>query len=492
MKKTVLLFLTVLSLILGILPWSQAAETIQIQNSSPVVGQAFPIDNIWKGEIPTKITYPIDTFSQKLEFPIQGLLPYSTLADKLNGVDVSFEIWAQSGKKLAYDTVYSFDWNPVGPNTLVSMYLYPEGVVGTHTMIIRTEATLSNTGLISRYLKGEIRIPIQIIGVSKPGKIDRMSAKWNTDNLEYTLTTSGTAVKEYEIGLSYLLVSTSDKTLYANYSAMQVIKKVSDKTFTISYQEQIDWLKKNNLPLEGTTIMLRARGINEGGIGDWGYGLYTNSSDINRRYESIIAEAKKIAEAEAKAKADALAKAEMEAREKAALERDAKMPPGFRPSSGTIRGNNIEVILQTTDTKKGYTKIESGIEYLLDPKTNSNWGAYSPVEFWSASTDTTFLISITDLRNFLQPKFSDVSIASLRFVFRAVNDFGTSDWGQSISVAGEVLFPAEANARKQAEAEAEAKTAAAKKKKTITCVKGKKVKKVTAVKPKCPKGYKKK
>ena len=42
-----------------------------------------------------------------------------------------------------------------------------------------------------------------------------------------------------------------------------------------------------------------------------------------------------------------------------------------------------------------------------------------------------------------------------------------------------------------AEAEAAAK-AAAKKKTTLTCVKGKLTKKVTAVKPVCPKGYKKK
>ncbi len=42
------------------------------------------------------------------------------------------------------------------------------------------------------------------------------------------------------------------------------------------------------------------------------------------------------------------------------------------------------------------------------------------------------------------------------------------------------------------EAEAKAKAEAAKKKATITCVKGKKVKKVTAINPKCPKGYKKK
>ena len=52
---------------------------------------------------------------------------------------------------------------------------------------------------------------------------------------------------------------------------------------------------------------------------------------------------------------------------------------------------------------------------------------------------------------------------------------------------------AKAAAELKAKQEAEAKTAlAAKKKITITCVKGKLTKKVTAVKPTCPKGYKKK
>jgi hypothetical protein len=48
---------------------------------------------------------------------------------------------------------------------------------------------------------------------------------------------------------------------------------------------------------------------------------------------------------------------------------------------------------------------------------------------------------------------------------------------------------AKALAELKAKQEAEAK-AAALKKTTITCVKGKLVKKVTAVKPKCPSGYK--
>jgi membrane protein involved in colicin uptake len=52
-----------------------------------------------------------------------------------------------------------------------------------------------------------------------------------------------------------------------------------------------------------------------------------------------------------------------------------------------------------------------------------------------------------------------------------------------------VKLEAEAAAELKARLEAEAK-AAALKKTTITCVKGKLTKKVTAVKPKCPSGYK--
>ena len=56
----------------------------------------------------------------------------------------------------------------------------------------------------------------------------------------------------------------------------------------------------------------------------------------------------------------------------------------------------------------------------------------------------------------------------------------------------EAKAKAEAEAKAKAEAEAKAKAEAAKKKTTITCVKGKITKKVTAVNPKCPAGYKKK
>lgn len=51
---------------------------------------------------------------------------------------------------------------------------------------------------------------------------------------------------------------------------------------------------------------------------------------------------------------------------------------------------------------------------------------------------------------------------------------------------------AELKAKQDADAKAAASKAVAKKKVTITCTKGKEVKKVTAVKPKCPTGFKKK
>ena len=58
--------------------------------------------------------------------------------------------------------------------------------------------------------------------------------------------------------------------------------------------------------------------------------------------------------------------------------------------------------------------------------------------------------------------------------------------------AEEAKAMAEAEAKSKADAEAKAKSEAYKKKVTITCVKGKLIKKVTAVNPKCPAGYKKK
>lgn len=54
----------------------------------------------------------------------------------------------------------------------------------------------------------------------------------------------------------------------------------------------------------------------------------------------------------------------------------------------------------------------------------------------------------------------------------------------------EAKAAAELKAKQEAEAKAAASISAANKKTTITCLKGKLSKKITAIKPKCPSGYK--
>jgi hypothetical protein len=76
---------------------------------------------------------------------------------------------------------------------------------------------------------------------------------------------------------------------------------------------------------------------------------------------------------------------------------------------------------------------------------------------------------------------------------KAAGDQKAKQEADAKAAAEKVVTDAKAEAaRILAEANAQAKAAAATKKTTITCVKGKLTKKVTAVKPVCPKGYKKK
>ena len=272
MMKNFKILTLLIAFLLSNISNSSAADTVTILNSQAVIGSVETVPNIWKGDVPTKIGYPAGTYSQKLEFPIEGLLPYKTLADRATGVEVEFEVWSQAGKKIAYDTVYTFDWNPVGPKTLVSMYLSESDAIGNHTMLIRTIYELSTTGLLTRYLKSEVRLPLQVAAFSKPGNISLMNANWGAEQMNYsfTLADSKSSQDYYEVGFQYLLNSTADKTRYANYSQMYVVKKITSTSFQLPYEEIVNWVKEKNLDVEKSTIMIRVRGVNTWGVGDWG------------------------------------------------------------------------------------------------------------------------------------------------------------------------------------------------------------------------------
>jgi hypothetical protein len=108
------------------------------------------------------------------------------------------------------------------------------------------------------------------------------------------------------------------------------------------------------------------------------------------------------------------------------------------------------------------------------------------------------------------PSMSWIDPASkLPTLLRTAEDIVAEDKRKEVAQAEEARLAAELRAKQEAEAKAKAEAdakaaadlkakqeadakAAALKKTTITCLKGKLVKKVTAVKPVCPKGYKKK
>ncbi len=142
---------------------ASSTAAVGIVETSKVTSEIPGVGAIWTGEIPTSISIPSDEQSVKLEFTIKGLLPIKVLADKANGVNVEFSVWSDSGVKLGSSTIYSFSWNPVGPNTIVSLYLFDNpALIGTHTLLINTEYTTSTTGLLSRYIKDDRQLKLKI------------------------------------------------------------------------------------------------------------------------------------------------------------------------------------------------------------------------------------------------------------------------------------------------------------------------------------------
>jgi hypothetical protein len=173
MKKLIALIL--IALFIPIPSASANNNLAIIKETNIVTGSTSVTPNIWQGNIPTKIG--IKQYSNyTAEFTIQGLLAYETLGAKNSrgtGVIVEFEIWTPSGKKLTYDTIYSSDWNPVGPNTSVDFRFYDfNSAIGTHTLIIRTKYELSTNGLLTRYWEGKIQQPITIYDIDLQARID--------------------------------------------------------------------------------------------------------------------------------------------------------------------------------------------------------------------------------------------------------------------------------------------------------------------------------
>lgn len=140
-----------------------AQGTVEIKYSSGRTELSAPL---WSGNIPSRIRAIVkDSFQTcyELKFPIQALRPYSEIVNAGSSVDIDFELWTVAGQKISTKYVYSSTWNPLGGPTVVVWSECGEwNVPGSYNLLIKTEQTLSTTGLLSRYVSGLQVVPFII------------------------------------------------------------------------------------------------------------------------------------------------------------------------------------------------------------------------------------------------------------------------------------------------------------------------------------------
>jgi hypothetical protein len=258
---------------------SAKAAGLSVDSTSTVTSSIANVGAIWKGEIPTSVSYPTDSYGEKLEFPITGILPLSVLADRANGVEVEFAIWTDSGVKLTSQTVYSFSWNPVGPNTMLSMYLSrAENLYGTHTMLITTTYTTSTNGLLSRYLKDEQRVKISInkvIPVKIPdAPVIKGSRNGETAVIEFEPIKANPQVSKYQLTFSSLNSPQLPPTSVLSFGARTIIMESPDPKFVVTSYEINRYFNSGYATAGSPYILFRVEAVNAQGNSVMSNGIY--------------------------------------------------------------------------------------------------------------------------------------------------------------------------------------------------------------------------
>ena len=391
------------------LPTSKISGAV-IEASEEFSGNIPSVGNIWKGKIPSKISYPLASSSQSAYFYIQGLLPYSTLADKATGVEVEFELWNSRGKKIADDTVYSFDWNPVGSNTIVTLRLSEADAIGNHTLIIRTIYEVSTTGLLTRYLEQEDKRQVTIVSRKKDQTIEFKQIP-------------DTSLDKGTINLYSSDISSSE------YSLKPVLNSVTPSVCSAS---------DRSITLLGSgtcTLVASQSGSDSIGV----------AKDVTVSFKVLAGK--------------------------------PRTPSEF---TGSRQGNSI--IYAIGGNFEAGTSFDISISPILTPTASqtSPYSYYGPA-VWKTISNTSFTLDAASINSY----FNGIILPYSRYKstvlirVRATNELGSSDWNTGIysNVRDFGLVESAGNSSKT---------------KTITCTKGTTTKKVTAVSPKCPAGYKKK
>ena len=388
------------------IPQSKATGVL-VESQDDYVGNISSVGNIWKGSIPSRVSYPLSSSSQYLYFSIQGLLPYSTLADKATGVEVEFELWNSKGKKIADDKVYSFDWNPVGPNTIVGLRLSESEAIGNHTLIMRTIYEVSTTGLLTRYLQQEDKRQLTIISRKKDQTLTfKQISDVSLDKGSFSIYSSDLSSSEYSLTPQLR-------------SETPLVCEARDRQVT--------------LLSPGTCTLMASQSGNE-----------SISPATNVSVSFRVTEGK------------------------------PKQPTSV---TGTRQGTSV--IYKVEGNYSTSTRFDVSISPILSPSASptSLMNFYGPA-LWRTFSTNSFTITKEDIDSYLNgivlPYSKYDSIVLIRV--RAANDLAVSEWSNGIYTYVRdfgISAPIVTNPKKS----------------TITCVKGKTVKKVTAINPKCPKGY---
>jgi len=165
-----------------------------------------------------------------------------------------------------------------------------------------------------------------------------------------------------------------------------------------------------------------------------------------------------------------------------------KADPNFRSTSGnyfsfTIRDNRNEAIVKNIYYEDRSACHPQGINSTLQILRDKEWIDYLKPQGWNRPNDC-------PSTHPLQPWLITELPSNTQYRWRYYAQGWANDFFSPIKIAPMTAADLEAKIKAEQEAARLAAQASAMKKTTITCLKGKTIKKVTAIKPKCPSGYK--
>lgn len=269
MKK---LFAIVTTIILSVL-WASPAQADEFVIKSTTPYTASILGNpLWSGNIPTSLLLT-DSFA-KVEFPITAIAPYDLLSESAFGVDVKFELWSVQGTKIASDTLYNFNWNPVSPQNMISFYIDDDDIVPNAIMRITTEQTFRTNGFISSYIEDVTQINVALAYGTPPSAPSLTEASYQKYKIGSQVSQG---VLYYEIHLRYILANSMEPSVTRNYSAPSAVKTVTGTTFSLTDPEIGAYLMSQGVP-NAKYVLLTVVAVSEAGPSTHSNGYYLDSS----------------------------------------------------------------------------------------------------------------------------------------------------------------------------------------------------------------------